>query len=96
MKHYGTTPEIKEVLMTSVITGISSSKQSRKIGEGIGSRSQDFFGILRIICLRGSELTAFKVSSGIPEEEKNWKKGRQNLHDGALSPDYSGSFLSFR
>ena len=54
--------------MISVITGTSSPKQSRKRGEGIGSRSQDFFGILRIICLTSSELTAWKVSSGIPEK----------------------------
>ena len=73
MKHCGTTPEIKELLMISVITGISSSKQSGKGGGGGGdwvkmSRSQDFFGILRIICLTCSELTAWKVSSGIPEK----------------------------
>ena len=55
--------------MISVITVTTSSKQSRKRGEGIGSRSQDFFGILRIICLTCSELTAWKVSSGIPEKK---------------------------
>ena len=54
--------------MISVMTGISSSKQSRKRGEGIGSRSQDFFGILRMIYLTCSELTAWNVSSGIPEK----------------------------
>ena len=91
MKHCGTTPEIKEVFMISVITGVSLSKQPRKRGEGIGSRSQDFFGILRIIWLTCPELTAWKVSSGIPEEKK-----RQSLHDGVSSPDYSGSSLSFQ
>ena len=54
--------------MISVIPGISSSKQSRKRGKGIGSRSQDFFGILRIICLTCSELTAWKISSGVPDK----------------------------
>ena len=54
--------------MISVITRISSSKQSRTRGEGIGSRSQDFFGILRIICLTCSELTARKISSGVPDK----------------------------
>jgi len=46
LKHCGTTPEIKEVLMISVITGISLSKQTKKLGEGTGSWSQDFFRIL--------------------------------------------------
>ena len=46
LKHRGTTPEIKEVLMISVITGISLFKQSKKLGEGTGSWSQDFFRIL--------------------------------------------------
>ena len=74
LKHCGTTPEIKDVLMMSVITGISLSKHSRKRGEGIGSRSQDFFGILKIICLTYSELTAWKASSGIREK---WQSARR-------------------
>ena len=46
LKHCGTTPKIKEVLMIYVITGISLSKQSKKLGDGTGSWSQDFFRIL--------------------------------------------------
>ena len=63
--------------MISFMTGISSSKQSRKRGEGIGSGSQHFFGILRIICLTCSELTAWNVSSGMPEKnDRVCKMGR--------------------
>ena len=84
LKHCGTTPEIKEVFMISVITGVSLSKQPRKRGEGIGSRSQDFFGILRIIWLTCPELAAWKVSSGIPEEEKTTESARWGVESRLL------------
>ena len=45
LKHCGTMSDDKDIFMISVTMGIISSKQSKKADVGMGSRSQDFFGI---------------------------------------------------
>ena len=61
------TPHDKDLLTISVTIGVISSKQSWRIGVGIGSRSQDFFGIFWSTSFTQSFVISLNSAKGVPE-----------------------------
>ena len=67
LKPWGTIPEDKDLFMILVTMGIIRSKQSRRTKVGMGSRSQDFWGISWTTVFTKPSVTVWNPAKAAPE-----------------------------